>query len=171
MQNSSLHLAELKEFAAYDNVLAIGECGLDKVCDTNWDLQQRIFREQVLLAKSLQKPIVVHCVRAFAEVMGILEEIKPAVPVVFHGYNRGRNIAEELLVKGFFLSFGAAILKDGAVADVLGDIPAEKFFCETDDSDVTIDTVYNRAADIRKVSAYDIILQVEENFKRVFKRN
>jgi TatD DNase family protein len=171
LQDSKGLLMELNEFAAYKNVLAIGECGLDKVCETEWILQEGIFREQVALAKSVKKPIIIHCVRAFAEVMQVLDEIQPGVPVIFHGFNRNRNIADKLLQKGYCLSFGAAVLKDGAVADVVSEMPGDRFFCETDDAAIEIADIYHRVAELRETPVDDIILQVEENFKKVFKRN
>ena len=171
LQDSKELLMELKEFAVYENVLAIGECGLDKVCETGWLLQEGIFREQVAFAKSVKKPIIIHCVRAFAEVMKFLDEMQPSVPVIFHGFNKNRNIADQLLRKGYYLSFGAAVLVDGAVADVVREMPGDRFFCETDDAAIKIADIYQRVAELRETPVDDIILQVEENFKNVFKRD
>jgi len=171
LQDSKELLKGLKEYALNEHVLAIGECGLDKVCETAWGLQEDIFREQVALAKAVQKPLVIHCVRAFAEVMQVLDEIQPGVPVIFHGFNRNRNIADKLLQKGYCLSFGAAVLRDGALADVVREMPGDRFFCETDDAAIEIADIYQRVAELRETPVDDIILQVEENFKKVFKRN
>ncbi len=164
-------LMELKEFSFCENVIAIGECGLDKACETDWALQLHVFRAQLVLAKELQKPIVIHCVRAFAEVMQLLDEVRPSVPVIFHGFNKNRNIADQLLRKGYYLSFGAAVLKDNTLADVVREIPGDKFFCETDNAAIAIEDIYHRVAELRKTSVADIILHVEENFKKVSKRN
>lgn len=171
LQDSKELLMELKEFAVYENVLAIGECGLDKVCETEWLLQEGIFREQVAFAKSVKKPIIIHCVRAFAEAMQVLDEMQPSVPVIFHGFNKNRNIADQLLRKGYCLSFGAAILKEGTIADVVREMPGDRLFCETDDAAIEIADIYKRVAELRETPVDDIILQVEENFKKVFKRN
>lgn len=171
LQDSKGLLMELKKFAFCENVIAIGECGLDKACETDWALQLHVFRAQLVLAKELQKPIVIHCVRAFAEVMQILDEVSPGVPVIFHGFNRNRNVAYQLLSKEYYLSFGAAVLKDNTLADVVREIPGDKFFCETDNAAIAIDDIYHRVAALRETSVADIILHVQENFKKVFKRN
>ncbi|WP_395056444.1 TatD family hydrolase, partial [Flavobacterium sp.] len=53
------------------NCLAIGECGLDKRIEIAFDLQQTVFEKQLLLAEKYQKPVVIHCVVAFQEVIAI----------------------------------------------------------------------------------------------------
>ena len=65
----------LQKFAANNFVMAIGECGLDKNCNISFSLQQKVFSEQIILANSLQKPLVIHCVNAYHEVITILKAI------------------------------------------------------------------------------------------------
>lgn len=170
VQDSERKLRELRQFAVLNNVLAIGECGLDKVCDTDWDIQVTIFREQVLLAQQLSKPLVIHCVKAYTEVMQVLDNSGVTIPVIFHGFNRNEHIAASLLAKGYYLSFGARTKENITIARVLRQVPAERFFCETDDSEITIAAIYEEVAAIRETPLNDIILQVEKNFNNVFKR-
>ncbi len=162
-------LAELKQAATLPHVLAIGECGLDRVCTTNWDLQTRVFSEQIMLAEKVQKPIIIHCVRAYAEVIQLLDWHRVSVPVIFHGFNK-KGVAERLVNKGYYLSFGAAILSDTtSAAAALKTSLAGRFLLETDDSAKTIADIYNEAAIIRKTTIEDIILQVRKNVQTVFK--
>ncbi|MBS1780918.1 MAG: TatD family hydrolase [Bacteroidetes bacterium] len=162
---------ELEQAAKGDNVMAVGECGLDKVCDTDWDLQVRAFSKQVNLANRLRKPLVIHCVRAYEEVLGMLKDSAVNVPVIFHGFNKKWQLAEQILKQGYYLSFGAAILKEDAGAkDVFNKVPADKFFLETDDRDASIIDIYNAAASIRKTPPDALILQLRKNFATVFKR-
>ncbi|MES2703949.1 MAG: TatD family hydrolase [Bacteroidota bacterium] len=161
-------LAMLADVVRNDNVLAVGECGLDKVCDTPWQVQEVAFGKQIDLANTVAKPLIIHCVRAYDEVRAMLRERKVAVPVVIHGYNKKGLVAERLLREGYYLSFGAALLYDGSpAAAALLSVPAERFFLETDDSAIAIQDIYAKAAEIRKTSLNDLILQVEQNFKRV----
>lgn len=153
------------------NVLAIGECGLDKVYTTDWQLQLTAFVKQILLANDIGKPLIIHCVRAFDEVISLLDKHRVAVPVIFHGYNKKAAIAEKLVQKGYYLSFGAAILHHNSpAAQVLGQIPANQFLLETDDSEANIKDIYKRAAEIRKTSEDAIILQVQDTFNKLTKR-
>jgi len=161
---------ELEQAANGDNVIAIGECGLDKVCDTDWDLQLQAFSKQINLANRLNKPLVIHCVRAYEEVLGMLKDGGVNVPVVFHGFNKKWQLAEQILKQGYYLSFGAAILKEDAGAgDALSKVPADRFFLETDDRDASIMDIYNAAASIRKTPIDALILQLRKNFETVFK--
>ena len=95
---------ELTAISQQAKVLAIGECGLDKVCKTDFALQQPYFIKQIQLAHTLHKPLIIHCVRAYNEVMQILAQQKVQVPVIFHGFNKKNNaLAQELIAKGYYL--------------------------------------------------------------------
>ncbi len=158
--------AQLESFAAQRNVLAIGECGLDKLCDTEWSLQENIFREQIELANRLGKPLIIHCVRAYSECIHLLSAAK--VPVIFHGFNRNLRIAQMLLDQGFYLSVGAAVFNPAFEA-VFTALPTDRLFFETDDrADLEIGTVYKRAAELKKIGVESLILQVKHNFQKVF---
>lgn len=160
---------ELQRYAALPNVLAIGECGLDKVCNTPWELQTMVFKQQIQIANTLGKPIIIHCVRAYDELLNILRSEKPSVPVIVHGFNKNERVADRLLSAGIYLSFGAAILNDlSPAAASLQHVPREMFFLETDDAQADITTLYKKAAAIRNISEEDIILQLQQNFKKVF---
>lgn len=162
---------ELEQAANADNVIAVGECGLDKICDTDWDLQVPAFSKQINLANRLRKPLVIHCVRAYEEVLGVLRNSAVNVPVIFHGFNKKWQLAEQILKQGYYLSFGTAILKEDAGArDALSKVPVDKFFLETDDSGASIIDLYNAAASIRKTPPDALILQLRKNFETVFKR-
>jgi TatD DNase family protein len=149
------------------NVLAIGECGLDKVCTTDWARQELAFQSQIELAHKLNKPLIIHCVRAYSEVLSMLQKVK--VPVIFHGFNKKPALAMEIIQQGYYLSFGAALLKDNVtVHEAFTQIPPDRFFLETDDAGISITEVYDAAAHIRKTEEEVIILQLQQNFKKVF---
>ncbi len=154
------------------NVLAIGECGLDKLCHTAWNLQVVVFKQQIELANKLNKPLIIHCVRAFDELLQVFEENPPIVPVIVHGFNKKDNIAERLVSAGMYISFGAAILKDSSPAALaLKNMPADRFFLETDNADISIGDMYHAAAVIREIKEEAVILQVQQNFATVFKHS
>lgn len=161
----------LKDVAVLKNVVVIGECGLDRLSTTDWDLQQKAFILQLELAKEVQKPVIIHCVRAFDEVVSLVKKQSLNQPVIFHGFNKKEELAERLIAEGFYLSFGKAILnEESSAAKSLAAIPAEKFFLETDDELIPVKDVYNAAARIRKTGLDEIILQVQKNFQTVFAR-
>ncbi|MBX2907900.1 MAG: TatD family hydrolase [Taibaiella sp.] len=161
---------QLQEAAMKPNVIAIGECGLDKVTPTDWHLQTKAFSRQIGLAQELNKPLIIHCVRAYEEVMQLLSEHKVTVPVIFHGFNKSPQLAEQLLNHGYYLSFGATLLNGGPAIDTFKSVPGNQFFLETDQSAQDIRHIYAAAAEIRRTTEEQLILQLQKNYKTVFNR-
>lgn len=162
-------LVQLEKYASLQNVVGIGECGLDKLTKTDWVLQEDAFRRQIRLANRLHKPLIIHCVRAYDEVLQQLKQEQVAVPVIFHGFNKNLQIAQRILAQGYYLSFGAALLNDQSSAiAALQACTEDRFFLETDDADIAIGQIYEKAADVRKTGKDDLILQLQKNFQAVF---
>ena len=147
------------------NCLALGECGLDKRIDTDFELQKKVFIEQIKLAEKHKKPLVLHCVAAYQEAIAIKKEHKITVPVIIHGFSKNIQVAQSLLSNGFYLSFGKYLLRNPELADVFKQIPKESIFLETDMIEETIEMVYKKA---ESIVDYDIKEVVANNFKRVF---
>jgi TatD DNase family protein len=133
---------------------AVGETGLDKACKTDWDLQMEAFEFCVETAVDARKPLIIHCVRAFEEVLEMKKKYGRAhesVRWIFHGFNKNPAVAEMLLKAGAYLSFGAAILNSKSpAAQSLRICPDDRFFLETDDlENVDAEAIYEAAAVIR----------------------
>jgi TatD DNase family protein len=158
----------LRSKANDSNVLAIGECGLDRLCTTPWNLQIEYFQKQIQLANELHKPLIIHCVRAYSEVFELLKTSK--VPIIFHGFNKNLQIASQILNKGYFLSFGAAIMHQStALHTVLKQVPAHRLLLETDNAThLSIKDIYNKAAFIRSVGIEQLQLSIQQNFDTIF---
>ncbi len=160
-------LISLKQYSQHPEVLAIGECGLDALCNTPQSLQEEAFRQQIAWANELRKPLIIHCVRAYHKTLELLR--KATVPVIFHGFNRKASLATTLLEQGYHLSFGKALLNAlGGLQVTFAGIPGDRFFLETDDAPMSIGEVYKTAARIRKTEEDVLILQLQNNFKTVF---
>lgn len=159
-------LSFLNHWTASRNVLAIGECGLDKNCKTDWQLQAKAFIAQIQLANALKKPLIIHCVKAFEEVVHLLKLYKNKVPVIFHGFNKKAAIADKLVKAGHYLSFGASLLQDKNI-DAFLHCPFEKLFFETDDSPNEIHQVYEKAASLLNMPLTVLAAQIEINLKKI----
>lgn len=167
LQNAEEELSHLKEICHRQNVIAIGECGLDRLAKTDWNKQVNYFETQLDLALSLKKPVILHCVRAFEETISMLKGI--TVPVIFHGVNKKLSAIEPLIESGYYLSFGKSILDPSeTIIHTLRAIPSAQLFLETDDAETRIQDIYKTAADIRNVSENEIVLQLQKNFDSVF---
>lgn len=163
-------LIALKKFSLHKNVLAIGECGLDKVCKTDFTLQQTVFSEQIQWANGIQKPLIIHCVRAWQEIFHLLIKNHNKVPVIFHGFNGKSVIAQEIISKGYYLSFGKA-LQHSNMQQLLPEIPINRLLLETDDADISIEDIYQTAATIFQIDIKSLSLQIEKNVKDIFGLN
>ena len=160
-------LHSLRDKSSHARILAIGECGLDKVCNTPFSLQVQVFRAQVDWANSIGKPLVIHCVRAWEEVLALLEKANIRVPVLFHGYNKNTGLALRITGKGYYISLGKALQRPG-IQEVLRVVPANRFFLETDDAEISIGEIYQLAAKALSIDHNSLVLQMQKNTETVF---
>jgi TatD DNase family protein len=159
--------SDLKRNASRSEVLAIGECGLDKLTAADWNLQLRAFQAQIQLADELQKPLIIHCVRAFNEVLAQLKHV--SVPVIFHGVNNKWTHIEPVVKSGYYLSFGKSLLSSQpAIRDAFRKTPLEQVFLETDDMEIDVTEIYKIAGEVKSIPEKEIVLQLEKNFSHVF---
>ena len=150
--------------------LAIGECGLDKISKVDFDLQLEVFQAHIQLANKTSKPLIVHCVKAFNEVINCLNLNDNKVPVIVHGFNNNENIARILVSQGLYFSFGKALLGyDSNAAKALKNVGRKNFFLETDDADISIKYIYRKASDLLGIEEEIIQQQIQSNFETVFK--
>ena len=152
------------------NCFALGECGLDKVIATNFDLQLTAFKKQIALSEKYQKPVIIHCVRAYQEIIEIKKELQPKQNWIIHGFHKNKQLAESLLKNDIYLSFGAKIISDQKLQEVLISLPPEKFFLETDDAKITIQKIYEQVASLKNSSIEELTNKIKQNFTNIFKR-
>ncbi|MGE0567456.1 MAG: TatD family hydrolase [Bacteroidia bacterium] len=167
--NYEEQLDRLEEIAKEKRCLAIGECGLDKLCDVNFELQEKVFKAQVEIANRIQKPLLIHCVKSFNELINCLRFAKNKVPVIIHGYNNNSNIARIMDDEGYYFSFGKALLGfESNAARAIKSVSRKKFFLETDDQDLSIKYVYHKASELLGIDEEFVKQQIMSNFKEVF---
>ncbi len=164
-------LAIIDEKLSLQNCLALGECGLDKRIEIPLEIQKKVFKAQILLAEKHQKPLVLHCVAAFQEIIQIKKEQNVTVPMIIHGFSKNESLAKQLLDNGFYLSFGKYLLRSSKLQSVFQSVPNDAFFLETDTIEESLEAVYALAASYKKVSSEAIKAIVFRNFKKVFLRN
>jgi len=163
------HLAIIEERLQQDNCLAIGECGLDKGIEIPLNVQVKVFERQLLLAKQYQKPVILHLVAAFQELVEIKDILQPGVPMIVHGFSKNAQVAKQLLDNGFYLSFGKYLLRNPELSEVFAAVPQDSFFLETDTIEEGIADVYAKAALARNMDIEDLKNNVSKNFKNIFK--
>ncbi len=135
------------KLAASDNVYGIGEVGLDKlkVNQVSLDVQLAYFEELAALADKLEKPIMLHVVRAWQEAREILK--KHRFPMIyFHGFYGKTEFLHELLEFGVTVSCNPKMLERLEFFDFLKKNPEyfDRIKLETDDSNFDISCLYTK---------------------------
>lgn len=162
-EDAEPQLKFLKEIAGDPRIVAIGEAGLDKLKGPDLKIQQPIFEQQVQLSEQLQKPLIIHCVKAWEELLHIKKLYKPRQPWIIHGYKGKVELAKQLLSHGFLLS-----INERFNDDAIREIPLDRLFCETDISETSIEDIYSEVAKALNISVEVLALQIAENVKRTF---
>lgn len=129
-------LAWIEQLCSHPKVVAIGEIGLDYYWDTSpKEIQHTVFREQIRLARRLNKPIVIHNRDAHEDIIRLLKEEKASeVGGIMHCFSGSWETAKQCLDLNFHISFGGPVtFKNARVPkEVLEKVPLERLLLETD---------------------------------------
>jgi TatD DNase family protein len=160
----------VRSVSTMPSVLAIGETGLDRAIDVPMPEQMAVFEEQLTIAETTRKAVVIHCVRSYSEILSYRKKSDQSIPWIFHWYSSTEQTARELIRKNCFLSFGHILFNEQSKAcQVFKNMPLENVFLETDDAGYSIREVYNQAAMIRNINPDALKSQILDNFARCFK--
>ena len=135
----------LDHCALSENFMAFGETGLDKICGIPMKMQQQVFELHLKKAVQYRKPIILHCVKAWEEIV----DMTAAYPVIkiIHAYNGSEELTKQLINKGFRFSVGKAILHpDSNIHTSINLIDLSILFCETDTSGIPIQDIYKEVS-------------------------
>lgn len=128
-------IAEIAELAKEEVVKAIGETGVDfyRTSEEGRDFQEKSFRAHIQIANKLNKPVMVHDRDAHLDALRILDDEK-AQQVIFHCYSGDKEFAQELVKRGWYLSFaGTCTFKNAQnLREALQVTPLENVLVETD---------------------------------------
>ena len=161
VENSSI------DESIFQGAQAIGEIGLDYACKVNRQRQEEFFKQQLLIAQQLKLPVVIHCVRAFEQVLKILQSYTLR-GVIFHGFIGSKELATEVIKRGYFLSFGERTFRSQKTIEALRNTPLENLFLETDVSDIPIEEIYAKTAQITGVDMNTLIHSIINNYNKLF---
>ena len=164
-ENWEKNFEAFKKISLQDNCLAIGECGLDALIDIDANLQKTVFERQILWANEIQKPVIIHCVKWFQELIPFQKLAE--VPLIIHGFNKKKSVTDEMLKHGFFLSFGKSVLYNLSLQSILKEIPIDKIFLETDDTDFDIAELYQKVSEIKEISLEELQKKISENLQSI----
>ena len=154
--------------SARNDVAAIGEVGLDKVHKETFEKQIEVFEEMIRLSESYRKPVIVHCVRAYSEIIEMRKKTKTTMPWVIHGFNSSVETMRQLIRHDMYISLGEILYRnENHAVKILKDIPVDRLFLETDVSGRDIRDVYAKAADLLGCETDVLCKQIDENDGRL----
>lgn len=156
----------LVECSQLDNFVAVGECGLDWLAEVDRVAQIRVFEQQLRLAKSVHRTVVLHCVKAFEQMMSMLrnESVERAV---FHSFIGSVQQMERVVSSGYLCSFSPRSLGSSRTCEVIRQIPSSAILIESDESDTRIEEIYEEVAALRGCSVEELADIVFDNYKRL----
>lgn len=126
------------------DVIAVGECGLDKNIETDYEHQAQLFLYHIQLSEELLKPLIIHCVGYFNELIELRKKLNPSQDWIVHGFRGKPQLAEQLLKAGFYLSFGEKFNPESVRI-----CPLNRLLIETDESQLPLLTIYQNITQIK----------------------
>lgn len=143
-EDESIALDAIQAAATIPFVAAIGEAGIDIMKGGPLYRQMLVFKEQALIAEAVGKPLIIHCVKAQEQIIGLYNDIKPSQKWIIHGFRGKPSVAKMFINAGICLSFG-----EHFNADTLLEVPEDMVFAETDESTLSIDEIIAQFNEIR----------------------
>lgn len=163
---NTINWEEISALATHKNCIAIGETGLDKFVG-DIDAQTKLFIKHIELANKVNKPLIIHCVKAFEECFKILKNQNLNSKVLFHGFNKNIELAKQILNKNYYLSLGSNYLKKYEEnIDFYRNIKFQNIFLETDNRMELIEDIYSRYDENLQISKNDFVEYINKNLKQ-----
>ena len=179
-------LNEIEKLISNNNVIAVGEIGLDFY----WDKEEKIkehqreyFIKQIELANKYNLPISIHCRDAYEECLNILKNHPVNKGGVMHCYSGSKEMMANFLKLGFYIGIGGTVTFKNAVKvkEVAMAVPNDRYLLETDSPYLAptphrgeqnhskyIPLIAKQIAELRNVSVEQVEKETNENFKRLF---
>ena len=151
-------MAGLLVKALHPQVAMIGETGIDKKNGAApLEVQMEVFREHVRLSELLRKPLIIHCVKGFDEVLAIRKEMKAALPWLIHGFRGGIEQWQQLSRAGLLVSIG-----EHYDEELVKELPLSQLFIESDERGDLV-AIYNLVSETKHVEASELVQHVAAN--------
>lgn len=175
------YLDQLAKLLEHPRVVALGEIGLDYHWGIPRDIQNRVFEEQLRLARELDVPVVIHDREAHGDVMELVRRYKPKG--LMHCYSGSAEMLKEVMRLGMSISLGGTVtFKNARVpVEVAEAVPLDRLLLETDapylspvpnrgkrNDSRNIAYTAQRIAELRGLDAQELIDITTENAKRLY---
>lgn len=168
-ENFTEQLVKVENYSRHTNVIALGEAGFDRLrVVLDFSLQKDVFKKQVIISEEVKKPLYIHCVRAWEELLSARKELRAVMPWLVHGFRGKSELAQSLVSKGMYISFWFEFTIRPEAAQLIKSLPAERIFLETDGGDIPISLIYEKVSGYLGLTIRQLKNQMYSNFM-VFK--
>lgn len=153
----------LKDISTHQQVVAIGECGIDRLRGTCIDIQKDIFEQHILLSEQLHKPLIIHAVKSVDIILSLYNQYKPTQSWIVHGYRGNKTTAKQLLDRGIELSFGEKFNEE-----TVASTPLDRLWIESDESTTDIKEIYSKIALIHGLRGEELLQIITRRAEKLF---
>lgn len=162
-----------------NNIIALGEIGIDLKESDNFIQQRKNLIKFIELASELNKPMIVHSRDAEEKTIELLEEFG-AKKVIMHCFSGRFKFSERIVKNGWYLSVPTNITRNQQFQNMAEKIPIENLFCETDspflnpfnrddeNEPALVLESYRKVAEYKRMKIEDVEKAMEDNFERLF---
>ncbi len=157
-------IAQLESLQKHPQFVVVGEIGIDRACDVSLPQQIALFEAQLQWASQHAKPVTIHCVRAYSDVLQVLKRNRHLPALLFHAYIANEQTTIQLSKYDAYFSLGHRELSRKGD---LRHIPLDKLFLETDEQPVDIRDVYELASEKLGIAIRELETIVEQNAERL----
>ena len=176
----------LKEYAAIDKILAIGEIGLDYYWDEpEREIQKKWFEAQIELARDVKLPIIIHSRDAAKDTYDIMKVLHAEeIGGVIHCFSYSKEMARQFLDMGFYIGIGGVVTFKNAktLKEVAAYAPLDRIVLETDcpylspepnrgkrNSSLNLNYVAEALSQIKGIDKEELIAVTEENARKLYR--
>jgi len=167
-KNQHYLIERVEASAGAPNLIAIGEAGFDMLRGPSEELQTEVFEAQVKIAEKNGRPVVIHCVRAWNNLLAAHKKLKPSTSWLVHGFRGKRELAMQLISRGIFLSFWFDFVLRKESTQLLRSLPPDKIMLETDGAGVDIREIYKKVSRDLDIELNQFKEMLYGNFIRIF---
>lgn len=158
LAQADIQFKALEQLCTHNNCIAVGEIGLDKRSQYNFNTQIYYLDKQLELAATHHKPVIIHCVKAWNELLMHLKPHEAGIKIIIHGFRGKPELAMQLCSRGYTLSFG---FKYNTLSVKL--CPAHQLLLETDEVIAPIEALYREIAATRGITPQQLAMQCQAN--------
>ena len=162
-------MSNLEQACRNSSVIAIGECGFDVNSQATPAIQANLFLRHVLLSERHKKPLIIHCVKSFNELIRIRKQTSPTQAWILHGFNSNSETVKQCLRNNFYFSFGEQLFRPNSNAAIATQaIPLCRIFLETDESLMPISAIYQQYASVCNTPLQQVKERIWVNYGSCF---